>query len=217
MRTLKAMEILICAWVVGALTSATLAQITNQPGGSDNKDQQPYGVANDAGAPDAAGTSQTAPGMNAGPIFSGLKNAQSIKAAKDPKQRMIQRLKNQLGCTPDEFAQLEPRIQAVLNTRETVMITMSSMESISHAAPGAVPTVDAHDNPTRVLLRQAIVDLGQAIADPSSAPEAVKSKLNAVQVMVAKAKEEWAAAKADLRALVTQRQEAILFLHGVLN
>lgn len=64
---------------------------------------------------------------------------------------------------------------------------------------------------------QALMELRTVVSDPNVAPEQINDKVSAVRAARDKAKAELAAARKDLRELLTADQEAVLIVLGYLD
>jgi hypothetical protein len=63
----------------------------------------------------------------------------------------------------------------------------------------------------------ALNDLQAVLDDKSAGPDVIRSRLENLRAIRAKCLADWAAAEADLKSNLTQKQEAILVLDGYLR
>jgi hypothetical protein len=61
------------------------------------------------------------------------------------------------------------------------------------------------------------MDLTTTVADPAATPDVLKGKIDALRQARQKAADDLTAAQAALKANLTQRQEAVLLVNGLLN
>jgi Spy/CpxP family protein refolding chaperone len=135
------------------------------------------------------------------------------------RQRMMDQLKQQLGATDDEFAAIQPKIEAVMTLQRDANPGRFGMfggrggrgrGGDANAAPGGATT-----QPSGV--QAAMTDLENTLNDQSAGADQIKSKLDALRDARTKAKQDLAQAQADLKSVLTQRQEAVLVLRNLLD
>jgi Spy/CpxP family protein refolding chaperone len=134
----------------------------------------------------------------------------------DYRQRMLDRIKENLGATDEEWQAIQPRVEAVQALLRQVRPTMMGGRMFGRggqppappAGPGA-PELTETEKATQAL--QAVLDNTQ------SKPEDIKQALTAYREARDKAKQELAKAQEELRKIVTPRQEARLVLLGLLE
>lgn len=133
---------------------------------------------------------------------------------------MMDRYKQQLGASDDEFAAIQPKIQAVMDLQRDInygggrwMFGRGGGRRGGGGGGfnGGGPTTQ----PSPV--RDAMDDLRHTLDDPSSTPDDIKAKLDVVRQARAKAKQDLALAQQDLKSILTERQEAVMVLDGVLD
>jgi uncharacterized protein (DUF3084 family) len=66
-------------------------------------------------------------------------------------------------------------------------------------------------------VQDALQDLRTTLDDQSASPETIKAKLEVVRQARAKARQDLAVAQQDLKSVLTQRQEAVMVLFGLLD
>jgi hypothetical protein len=133
-------------------------------------------------------------------------------------QRMLDRLKTQLGATDDEFAAISPKITAVLTAQTDLRGNMfgggrnrrGPGGNQAQAGGGAAPT-------TQSELAKALADLQTTLDNKDATPEDIKGKLEAVRAARKTANETLAKAREDLKSVLTQRQEAVLVESSLLE
>jgi hypothetical protein len=137
----------------------------------------------------------------------------------DPQQAqqfMMNRIKDALGAGDDEFAAIQPKLQTVMTLQNDVQPRMRGMfnrpgrpNNFGGGGPGA------STQPSEV--RTAMTDLQNTLNDQNASPDEIKSKLEAVRQARAKEKQDLVVAQQDLKSMLTQRQEAVLVVMGVLD
>lgn len=140
------------------------------------------------------------------------------------RQRMMDRFKTELGATDDEFKALEPKIEKVFQAqREANAGRFMGGGRRGRGGPGgpgggeaAAPQPAASAQPESAV-RTAADDLQKTLGNKDSKPEEIKAKLDALREARTKAKTDLAAAQTDLRGVLTQRQEAVLAVAGLLD
>ena len=129
------------------------------------------------------------------------------------RQRMLDRIKEQLGATDDEWTAISPKIEKVTEAQRSTRTGGGFGGRTRGGQPAATPAADATPNP----VADATKALQAAIEKKDTPADELKSKLTALRDARAKAKETLTADQKDLQALLTQRQEAILVEMGLLE
>ena len=139
----------------------------------------------------------------------------------DPAQMMQRRMgqiKDALGASDDEFAAIQPKLQTVMQLQQDVTPRMFMFGRPGQNRGGGGPGGfggGASTQPSQV--RTALNDLQQTLDDQNAAPDAIKSKLDTLRQARVKAKQDLVVAQQDLKSVLTQRQEAVLVLMGMLD
>jgi hypothetical protein len=126
-------------------------------------------------------------------------------------QRRMDQLKQQLGATDEEFAAIQPKIQAVMQLQRDVAPRGGMFGRRGGGFGFGGPTTQ----PSAVS--QAMQELQTTLDDQNSSADLIKSKLDAVRDARAKARQDLAVAQQDLKSVLTQRQEAVMVLNGILD
>ncbi|MGE5295304.1 MAG: hypothetical protein ACM3VT_10795 [Solirubrobacterales bacterium] len=135
-------------------------------------------------------------------FWEGIQNAGSMEARQKVlqdyhTQQMLGIVGSELGASADEWAVIQPRVQAVLRLQQT---------------PYGVG-----DTPAAILVAQLIAELRVLVSNKDAKPEEIKAKLTALRGAKEQARQELGQAKKSLRQLMTLRQEAVLVLNGLLD
>lgn len=144
-------------------------------------------------------------------------------------QWMMQRMKEQLGATDDEWAVIEPRLEKVQTlARDARGGGMGGMfgrgqfggpGGLRGQPGGAAPQPPQGAQPTapQSAVSKAAEDLRTTLGDQNSTVAQVKEKLTAYRAEREKAREELSKAQEDLRSVLSVKQEAQLVLMGLLD
>jgi Spy/CpxP family protein refolding chaperone len=134
------------------------------------------------------------------------------------RQRMAQRMKETLKVTDDEWAVLQPMVEKVTNAQRNAMGGFGGFGGRGDRGPGGPGgdgnrgggTSDRPGSAERAALRTAL-------ESDSTSAEDIKAKLEAVREVRKKQAAELAAAREELKKVVTVRQEAVLVSMGILE
>ena len=133
------------------------------------------------------------------------------------RQRMVDRMKEALGATDEEWKVLGPRVEKVqtLSFQLRGGLGMGGM-FVRRAPRGETPEAAAPARePTQV--EKALQELRTVLDNKEAKPEEIKAKLTALREAREKVKQELAKAQKELRELLTLHQEAQLVLMGLLD
>lgn len=125
--------------------------------------------------------------------------------------RMAERQRESLGATEEEWQVLGPKVEAV----QTLSRQLSGGGFRRMGGRRGGDDQQPAENQTEIekataALRETLDNEGATAAD-------IKAKLTALRAAREKARQELAKAQDELRELVTQRQEALLVLQGLLD
>ena len=121
-------------------------------------------------------------------------------------QGMMDRLRQQLECTDEEFAAIRPGLQKTLDAMQAGSISPRRGGFGGFSLPGQSSS-----------LAQSLAELRATLEDTSAKSDLIKSKLDAVRQAKDGADRDLQIARAELRPLLTVRQEAVLVVNGVLD
>jgi chromosome segregation ATPase len=186
---------LLAATLLGAMAlpaSVSFAQSTDNGGGS--------GGATSSGSSSGGSSSPDANRGNRG-------NRGNFDPAQF-RQRMEDRMKEQLGVNDDEWKVIQPKLQKV-------------MEAQRDARGGGFGFRGGRDRGSssrqQTPVQQAQHDLQQLLENKEAPAAEIQAKLTALREAREKAKTELASAQKDLKDVLTQRQEAVLVMMGMLD
>jgi hypothetical protein len=156
------------------------------------------------------------PGGNPPPDNGGRRNFDPAQF----RQRMLDRLKTELGASDDEMQALSPKIEKVMTLqRDAGGGRGFGRRGGGPGGPGGpggtggTPPVD----PNASAVQKASADLRTTLENKDAKPEEIKTKLDTLRSARAEARTQLAAAQQELRGLLTQRQEAVLVESGMLE
>lgn len=129
------------------------------------------------------------------------------------RQRMLDRIKTELGTTDDEFAAISPKLEAVMKAQR---------ESRGFGGPGGRRGGGGGDTPNQPAatpspVQAASESLQETLKNKDAKPDEIKAKLDALRAAKVQAKQDLTKAQEDLRSVLTQRQEAALVMMSMLE
>jgi hypothetical protein len=137
-------------------------------------------------------------------------------------QAQLDFFKQQLGASDDEFAAIQPKIQAVMQLQRDANAGRGRGFFGGRGGPGGGGPRGGggfggppSTQPSPV--QDALTDLRTTLDDQSASPDVIKAKLEAVRQARVKSKQDLAVAQQDLKSVLTQRQEAVMVLFGMLD
>lgn len=130
-------------------------------------------------------------------------------------QGMMDRLKTQLGASDDEFAAIQPKIQAVMTLQRDTSPRMRGM--FGRGGRGGFGGGFGGPTTQPSAVQTALLDLQTTLNDQNATPDAIKGKLDALRDAKSKARQDLIVAQQDLKSILTQRQEAVMVLDGILD
>ena len=136
------------------------------------------------------------------------------------RQRMMERMKETLGATDEEWKALSPKLEKVMTAQREARFGGMGFgpgggRGPFGGGPGGPP--GSQDTANLSPLAKATNDLRTTLDDKSASAEDIGKKLTALRQAREKAREDLAKAQKDLRELLTQRQEATLVMMGTLD
>jgi hypothetical protein len=137
------------------------------------------------------------------------------------RERIMDMLKDKLGATDDEFAAIEPKLEKVFTLQRDV--NGSGMRALfgggrrRGGGDGGPTPAAGTGGATPSAVQEASTDLQTTLDNKDAKPDEIKAKLDAFRDAKSKAKDDLTAAQKDLESVLTQRQEAMLVMMGLLN
>ena len=137
------------------------------------------------------------------------------------RQRAMDRIKEQLGATDDEWKVIEPKVDKVMNAQRESRggFGFGGFGGGRYGPGGATGGGGgggADQQPTTAV-GKASQDLRTTLDDKNAAPETIAKKLAGLREAREKARKDVADAQKDLKEILTQRQEAVLVINGMLE
>lgn len=143
------------------------------------------------------------------------------------RQRMMDRLKQDLGANDDEWKVLQPKVEKVMEAQRAARDTgrfggfggRGGRGGPGGGGPGGGGPGAAAPNANQPQsdLAKAAQELRTVLDDKNSTAEQITQKLAALRQAREKAHTELAAAQKELKELLTARQEATLVSNGTLE
>lgn len=132
------------------------------------------------------------------------------------RERMMTRIKEQLGATDDEWKAIEPKVDKVMTAqRESRGGFGFGGFGGGRGGPGGGGG-GADQQPTTAV-GKASADLRTTLDSKDAAPETIAKKLATLREAREKARKDVADAQKELKEILTQRQEAVLVMNGMLE
>lgn len=127
-------------------------------------------------------------------------------------QQMMERMKEQLKAPDDEWKVIEPKLSKVMTaSRDLRMGGFGGRGGMGGGGRGG------DNNEPQTEVAKASRELRTAIQNDGASASEIEAKLAAFRAAREKAQEELKAAREDLKSVLTQRQEAVLVMMGMLE
>ncbi len=143
------------------------------------------------------------------------------------RQRMAERMKEQLGVDDQAWKVMEPRLMKVMDLNRQANAGNRGMFGMfgrgGRGGPGGDQGGPQGDRQRRgpmgeqTALEKAMTQLRTTLENQSATPEEIKTQLTAVRSAREKARQELAVAQQELKKILTLRQEAMLVEMGQLE
>ncbi len=142
------------------------------------------------------------------------------------RQRMAERMKEQLGVDDQAWKVMEPRLMKVMELNRQANAGNRGMFGMmgrgGRGGPGGDqgPQADRRGRGPQgeqTALEKAMTQLRTTLENQSATPEEIKTQLTAVRSAREKARQELAVAQQELKKILTLRQEAMLVEMGQLE
>ena len=154
----------------------------------------------------------------AAPMFALAQNQGRQRMSPEERQKQaMARLQEQLGATPDEMQVLTSKIEKVIAAqREARTGGMFGMGGGGRGGRGG-PGGGGGDNQPETVVGKAAAELRTTLENKSAPDADITAKLTAYREARAKARADLDAARKELAAVVTPRQEAVMVSAGLLE
>ncbi len=129
------------------------------------------------------------------------------------RQRMMDAMKERLGASDEDWQALEPRVQRVMEAQQNARAGMGMGMGFGR---GGQQGMRRGQQPETEVGR-ATSALREVLEDENAPAEQIRERLDALRAARQAAEAELTTARDELRGLLTQRQEAILVMSGMLE
>lgn len=131
-------------------------------------------------------------------------------------QRMMEGLKEQLKAQEDEWKVLEPKLAKVMEAQRDMRFG-GGMGFGGRGGPGGGRDNNPNPDQPQSELQKAGRDLRTTLQNDGASASDIEAKLKSYREARDKAQETLKAAREDLKGVLTQRQEAVLVMAGMLE
>ena len=131
------------------------------------------------------------------------------------RERITGMIKEQMGATDEEWKVIEPKLTKVWNARRDTGGRGGFGGGFGGGGFGGNRGGDSTSDASPV--QSASRELRQVLENKDASPEQIAAKLKDLREAKDKAKESLASAQKDLKEVLTQRQEAVLVMFGMLD
>ena len=138
-------------------------------------------------------------------------------------QRAMERIKEQLGATDDEWKVIQPKVEKVMTAQRESRSGGFGFGGFGGGGRGGAGGGGGGgggggaDRQPTTAVGKASQDLRTTLEDKNAAPETISKKLATLREAREKARKDVADAQKDLKEILTQRQEAVLVINGMLE
>ena len=129
------------------------------------------------------------------------------------RQQRLDRIKEQLGASDDEWKVLSPKIEKVMDVQRNSFAGFGGFRGRGGGGGGG----GGADNQPQTPVAKASADLRTTLENKDAPADDIKTKLAALREAREKARAELQAAQKELKEVLTQRQEAVLVTNGMLE
>jgi hypothetical protein len=132
------------------------------------------------------------------------------------RERFTGMIKEQMGATDEEWKVIEPKLTKVMDARR-------DSGGFGRGGPGGFGRDRNRDDSSANAqtdaspVQAASRELRNVLDDKNATPEQIAAKLTALREAKEKSKTTLASAQKDLKEVLTQRQEAVLVMFGMLD
>lgn len=132
------------------------------------------------------------------------------------RQRMMDRMKTQLGMSDDEFAAIQPKLEKVMQLRRDAQ-GGGGFGRPGRGGPGGQAGQNNPNRPPQSAVQEKLQALQDVLNNKDSKPDDIKSKLDDYRKAKSQAKDDLVKAQDDLKSVLTERQEAVMVTMGFLE
>jgi Spy/CpxP family protein refolding chaperone len=132
-------------------------------------------------------------------------------------QRYMDMMKQQLGLSDDEFKAIQPKMEAVMNARNSARGQGGFGGGRNRGGQNGGNAPADPNAPAPSAAAKASADLKTTLDNKDASADEIKAKLAALREARTAAKADLVKAQADLKEVLTQRQEAVLVNMGILE
>jgi hypothetical protein len=130
------------------------------------------------------------------------------------RQQRLDRIKEQLAASDDEWKVLSPKIEKVMDVQRNTFAGFGGFRGRGGGGGGGGGNAD---NQPQTPVAKASADLRTTLENKDAPADEIKTKLAALRDARQKARDELQAAQKELKEVLTQRQEAVLVTNGMLE
>jgi hypothetical protein len=154
--------------------------------------------------------------MSAGSAFAQERQRGNFDPAQF-RERAMNRLKEQLGATDEEWKAIQPKVEKVMNAQRESRGGGFGFGGGGRGGPGGGGGGGGGDQAPTTAVGKASADLRTTLEDKNAAPETIAKKLSSLREAREKARKDVADSQKELKEILTQRQEAVLVINGMLE
>jgi hypothetical protein len=129
------------------------------------------------------------------------------------RQQRLDRIKEQLGASEDEWKVLQPKLEKVFDAQRQTFAGFGGGRGRGPGGGGG----GGGDNQPQTPIAKASADLRTTLENKDAPADEIAKKLAALREAREKARSELTAAQKELKEVLTQRQEAVLVTNGMLE
>lgn len=135
------------------------------------------------------------------------------------RERMMNRIKEQLGASDDEWKAIQPKVDKVMNAQRESRGGGFGFGGGGRGGPGGGGGGGGGgaDQAPTTAVGKASADLRTTLDNKDAAPETIAKKLATLREAREKARKDVGDAQKELKEILTQRQEAVLVINGMLE
>jgi len=133
------------------------------------------------------------------------------------RQAMLERLKETLGATDEDWKVLGPRVEKVQTLSSQLRSRRGMAAMFMRRGPRRDVPEGSEATREQTKLEKAQQELRTTLENQEAKPKEIQEKLTALRTVREKVKQDMARAQQQLRELLTTRQEAQLVLMGLLD